>query len=85
MEFKFLKKNSAIIRPKERKEQKYMILAGPSKTATTSIQFNMYSWSELGWLGHDLAWMNPNLTYLREQAWIYCPAQGRVVVDNKWY
>jgi len=85
LKFNFLKKKSAIILPKERKEQKYIILAGPGKTASTSIQFNMYSWSELGWLGHDWAWMNPNLTCLREQSRIYCPAHRWVLVDNPWY
>jgi hypothetical protein len=67
-------KNNAVISPEEKKEKKYVILAGPGKTASTSIQFNLYKWSESGWLGHDWAWMQPNLTCLREQSRIYCPS-----------
>lgn len=78
-------KKKAFISPEEKKEKKYVILAGPGKTASTSIQFNLYRWSESGWLGHDWAWMQPNLTCLREESRIYCPSFRYVLVHNPWY
>jgi len=77
--------NHLIIRPNEKKERKYVILAGPGKTASTSIQYNLYTWSERGWLGNDWSWMNPNITCLQEQYPMYCPPFAYVLVHNPWY
>jgi hypothetical protein len=71
--------------PKEKKKNKYVILAGPPKTASTSVQFNLYSWSESGLLGHDWAWMHPNLTCLREASPIYCPDAKVSIYHKDWF
>jgi hypothetical protein len=68
-----------------KKKNKYVILAGPPKTASTSVQFNLYSLSESGLLGDDWAWMHPNLTCLREASPIYCPDAKVSIYNKDWF
>jgi hypothetical protein len=59
-----------------------VILAGPHKTGSSSIQSNIYSWSKAGSLGHDWTWVTPNMTCVHEhsaacrnQRWLSLPDQ----------
>jgi hypothetical protein len=83
-----VKSNTSVInipeQPEEKKKHKYVILAGPHKTASTSVQRNLYSWSESGLLGDDWAWMHPNLTCLREISPIYCPKVQNMLHHKDW-
>jgi hypothetical protein len=69
----------------KKKKNKYVILAGPHKTASTSIQYNLYIWSKSGLLGDDWAWMHPNVTCLREASPIYCPDVKAVFYNKDWF
>jgi hypothetical protein len=84
-----VKSNTSVInipeQPEEKKKHKYVILAGPHKTASTSVQFNLYSWSESDLLGDDWAWMHPNLTCLREISPMYCPKVQNVYHHKDWF
>jgi len=76
---------SSIITPsvpeKKKEKNRYVIIAGPPKTASTSIQSNLYAWSESGLLG-DWAWMHPNITCLREN----CPRDAHTYLYNQaWF
>jgi hypothetical protein len=59
-----------------------VILAGPHKTGSSSIQSNIYSWSKAGSLGHDWTWVMPNMTCVHEHSaachspdWLSLPGQ----------
>jgi hypothetical protein len=59
-----------------------VILAGPHKTGSTSIQSNLFSWSKAGSLGHNWTWVTPNMTCVHENSaacqnppWLLLPSQ----------
>jgi len=59
-----------------------VILAGPHKTGSSSIQSNLYSWSKAGSLGHNWTWVTPNMTCVHEHSaacqnprWLSLPTQ----------
>jgi hypothetical protein len=63
-------------------KQRAVILAGPHKAASSSIQSNLYSWSKIGSLGQDWSWVTPNMTCVHEHSaacqnpvWLLLPQQ----------
>ena len=81
---KVLHESPIVISGIPEEKNKYVILAGPPKTASTSIMSNLYAWSELASLG-DWAWIHPNITCLRDISSMYCPGAYVSLYHKAWF